>query len=88
MRRSAFVVLACIASSALSAAPDATVRRQSVWDDVTWWDPEVDRIDDTDTYLRRKFRQDVTDRTTGLSQAELARRLAQIVGEGRASGEP
>lgn len=28
--------------------------------DTTWWDPYVESITDTDTYLRRKFRQDVS----------------------------
>ena len=39
--------------------------------DTTWWDPYVENITDTDTYLRRKFRQDVTDKSTGLSQKAL-----------------
>ena len=39
--------------------------------DVTWWDPYVEDIRDTDTYLRRKFRQDVTNKATGLSQGAL-----------------
>ena len=52
-----------------------------------WWDPYVDNIADTDTYLRRKFRQDVTDRATGLSVAELHKELAAIVLRGKATGE-
>ena len=54
---------------------------------MTWWDPYVETIADTDTYLRRKFRQDVTDKTTGLSQEALHGRLAEIVAAGKASGE-
>ena len=42
---------------------------------MTWWDPHVEEIKDVDTYLRRKFRQDVTDRTTGLTQAGIAKRF-------------
>ena len=52
-----------------------------------WWDPYVDNIADTDTYLRRKFRQDVTDRATGLSVDELKKELAAIVLKGKAAGE-
>ena len=75
----------CLADSLpVSAAP---VRSQVSWDDVTWWDPHIDNIEDVDTYLRRKFRQDVTDRATGLSQAGIAKRLDQIVAEGKSSGE-
>ena len=63
------------------------VRKQENYLDVTWWDPYVENITDTDTYLRRKFRQDVTDKATGLSQEALVKRLAEIVAEGEASGE-
>ena len=48
-------------------------RRQKSYLDMTWWDPPVKEIKDVDTYLRRKFRQDVTDRATGLSQEEIAK---------------
>ncbi len=65
----------------------APARKQRSYVDVTWWDPHVENITDTDTYLRRKFRQDVTDRATGLSQEALGKRLAVIVAEGKASGE-
>ena len=54
---------------------------------MTWWDPHVEEIKDVATYLRRKFRQDVTDRTTGLSQKGIAKRLAEIVAAAKASGE-
>ena len=66
----------------------AAVRRQRSYDDMTWWDPYVEDITDVDTYLRRKFRQDVTDKTTGLSQQGLLVRLNGIVAEGKSSGEP
>ncbi len=63
--------------------------RQRDYLDMTWWDPyvETSSITDEDTYLRRKFRQDVTDRTTGLSQEALPARLAEIVAAGKAIGE-
>ena len=77
-------VLGLMGGSA-SAAPE---RKQRSYLDVTWWDPYVANITDVDTYLRRKFRQDVTDRATGLSQTALAERLAVIVETGKASGEP
>ena len=64
------------------------LRRQRNYLDMTWWDPYVADIADVDTYLRRKFRQDVTDRTTGLSQEGVAKRLSEIVAAGKASGEP
>ena len=35
----------------------APARMQRGYADTTWWDPYVENI--TDTYLRRKFRQDV-----------------------------
>ena len=47
--------------------------------DTTWWDPYVENITDTDTYLRRKFRQDVTDKTTGVGVEALKKILAEIV---------
>ena len=62
-------------------------RKQRNYADTTWWDPYVETIMDTDTYLRRKFRQDVTDKTTGLSQEALHGRLAEIVATGKAAGE-
>ena len=62
-------------------------RTQKSYDDVTWWDPYVENITDTDTYLRRKFRQDVTDKATGLNQQALLGRLNEIVSKGKASGE-
>ena len=68
----------------LFAAP---AREQRNYRDTTWWDPPVANITDADTYLRRKFRQDVTDKSTGLGQKELLRRLEEIVAAGKASGE-
>ena len=61
--------------------------KQKSYLDTTWWDPYVADITDADTYLRRKFRQDVTDKTTGLGQGELAKRLAEIAAQGKAAGE-
>ena len=66
----------------------APARKQRGYTDTTWWDPYVENITDTDTYLRRKFRQDVTDKTTGLDVPGLKKRLAEIVAAGKASGEP
>ena len=55
--------------------------------DTTSWDPFVANITDVDTYLRRKFRQDVTDRATGLDTAGIQKLLDGIVAAGKASGE-
>ena len=66
----------------------APARKQRGYGDTTWWDPYVENITDSDTYLRRKFRQDVTDKTTGLDVPGLKKRLAEIVAAGKASGEP
>ena len=65
----------------------APARRQRGYNDMTWWDPYVEDITDVDTYLRRKFRQDVTDKTTGLGSDALKKLLAEIVASGKASGE-
>ena len=65
----------------------APTRKQRNYLDMTWWDPYVENITDSDTYLRRKFRQDVTDRATGLDVPGLKKLLAQIVAAGKASGE-
>ncbi len=79
--------LTCIAVSIwhpLSAAP---ARNQRNYLDVTWWDPYVENITDVDTYLRRKFRQDVTDKSTGLSFEKIFEELTSIVAKGAAEGE-
>ena len=73
--------------AASSAAAEGGAPRQRCFYDTTWWDPYVENISDTDTYLRRKFRQDVTDKTTGLSQEALNEVLAGVVAGCRASGE-
>ena len=65
----------------------APARRQRNYDDMTWWDPYVENITDVDTYLRRKFRQDVTDKSTGVGVEALKKILAEIVAAGKASGE-
>ena len=62
-------------------------RRLQDYKDTTWWDPHVENITDVDTYLRRKFRQDVTDKTTGIGNEALKKVLEDIVSAGRASGE-
>ena len=71
----------------LRGAFAAPARRQRGYNDMTWWDPYVEDITDVDTYLRRKFRQDVTDKTTGLGSDALKKLLAEIVASGKASGE-
>lgn len=62
-------------------------RKQRGFIDTTWWDPYVENITDTDTYLRRKFRQDVTDKSTGLSQEALKDGIVKIMNDGEASDE-
>ena len=74
----------CLMGWGAFAAPE---RKQRSYLDVTWWDPYVENITDVETYLRRKFRQDVTDKSTGLSQEAILKRLAEIVEAGKASGE-
>ena len=61
--------------------------KQRDYDDTIWWDEYVENITDSDTYLRRKFRQDVTDRTTGADVNELKKMMDEIVAAGKASGE-
>ena len=65
----------------------APMRRQRNYLDMTWWDPYVEDITDVDTYLRRKFRQDVTGKSTGVGVEALKKILAEIVAAGKASGE-
>jgi formate C-acetyltransferase len=72
----------------VSGAPSRPARKQRGYADTTWWDPYVENITDTDTYLRRKFRQDVTDKTTGIGTQAIKKRLTEIVAAGKASGEP
>ncbi|MBQ6339611.1 MAG: hypothetical protein IJI36_10745, partial [Kiritimatiellae bacterium] len=55
--------------------------------DTTSWDPFVPNIADEATYLRRKFRQDVTDKATGLDIAGLKNLLREILASGKAAGE-
>ena len=72
---------------AFASAPSLFAQRvQKNYLDVTWWDPYVANITDSATYLRRKFRQDVTDRTTGLSFESISQKLSAIVASGRADG--
>ena len=67
------------------AAP--LMRKQKRHDDTTWWDPYVENITDADTYIRRKFRQDVTDKTSGVGAESLKEILAGIIAAGKSSGE-
>ena len=80
-------LILCVAVLSLEIVLAAPERKQRSYNDTTWWDPYVENITDTDTYLRRKFRQDVTDKTTGLGQKELLGRLETIAANGKASGE-
>ena len=57
------------------------------FEDTTSWDPFVPNIADEATYLRRKFRQDVTDKATGLDIAGLKKLLREIVSSGKAANE-
>ena len=57
------------------------------WRDTTWDDSFVESITDSGTYLRRKFRQDVTDKATGLGQKALGELLSKLVAESKGNGE-
>ena len=63
--KQAWVKLLPIAVLAAMSAAAVPEREQRNYLDTTWWDPYVENITDVDTYLRRKFLQDVTDKTTG-----------------------
>jgi len=63
------------------------MRKQSHYTDTTWWDPDVEKITDEATYLRRKFRQDVTDPSTGLNREGLSKEISRLIREGEAAGE-
>ena len=76
--------IAVLAAMSAAAVPE---REQRNYLDTTWWDPYVERVTDVDTYLRRKFRQDVTDKTTGVGAEALKKILAGIVATGKESGE-
>ena len=85
--RKSFIAGATSLFAAKWCALAAPARRQRNYDDMTWWDPYVENITDVDTYLRRKFRQDVTDKATGVGVGALKKILAEIVAAGKASGE-
>ena len=85
--KQAWVKLLPIAVLAAMSAAAVPEREQRNYLDMTWWDPYVENIADADTYLRRKFRQDVTDKTTGVGVEALKKILAEIVAAGKASGE-
>ena len=75
-----------LAAASLGSCPADLLAR--AFTETTYWDPFVADINDADTYLRRKFRQDVTDRTTGLGLDALKVRLAEIVRDGLEAGDP
>ena len=81
--RRAFMRLAALSAS--YAGPFAVLAKH--YTDTTSWDPFVPQITDSATYLRRKFRQDVTDPTTGLAVPALKQALKDVVAAGTASGE-
>ena len=87
MTRKSFIAAAASAFASKWCAFAALTRKQKAYDDTTWWDPYVENITDVDTYLRRKFRQDVTDKTTGVGVEALKKMLADIIAAGKASGE-
>ena len=70
--KSRVLFLLVLVAWSLSAMPE---RKQRNCFDTTWWNPYVENIADEDTYIRRKFRQDVTDKTTGISQEAIGKRL-------------
>ena len=68
-------------------APRELYAKKQPYEDTTSWDPFVPNITDEATYLRRKFRQDVTDKATGLDIAGLKNLLREILASGKAAGE-
>ena len=81
-------MLAAVSSlSYWTTSANAAPVRPRRYADTNWWDPYVENITDTATYLRRKFRQDVTDKTTGISTDEILKELTSIVAKGAAEGE-
>ena len=83
LSRRTFVRLAALSAS--YAGPLAVLAKH--YNDTTSWDPFVKDIVDSDTYLRRKFRQDVSDPSTGLAVPALKKELKSLVADGTASGE-
>lgn len=83
LSRRTFLRLAALTGS--YAGPLAVFAKSAF--DTTSWDPHVATIADSATYLRRKFRQDVTDRTTGLDVPALKKVLAGLVADGKKTGE-
>ena len=63
----------------------APMRRQRNYDDMTWWDPYVEDNTDVDTYLRRKFRQDIPDKVgigRGKGSERTAKRILELLVDG------
>ena len=81
----AAVAIAPVAEGAATGdkthALDAAPAKQRIWWDTTWNDPYVADIADADTYLRRKFRQDVTDPTTGVGADALKDMLSDMLSD-------
>ncbi len=87
-RRSFLAVGGAFVAAPWHGAFGAPARKQKNYTDTTWWDPYVENITDVDTYLRRKFRQDVTDKTTGIGAAEMKKELSALIRSSMAAGEP
>ena len=80
-------ILVAVLQFASFGAATLSTSKSRHWRDTTWDDPHVADIADVDTYLRRKFRQNVTDRTTGVGCESLREALVKIVASGKANGE-
>ncbi len=80
-----FALLAVLALTT-SAADKKQAKR---YNDTTSWDPYVakENIKDEATYLRRKFRQDVSDSATGENEAQIVVSLKRLVTDAEKSGE-
>ena len=90
LTRKSFIGIAASFASMLpfSRGQAATTQKPQRFSDASPSDADVVDITDCDTYLRRKFRQDVTDLTTGMGSAELERHLFRLCSAAKVSGEP
>ena len=75
--------------AAMAAVGPRDLFSMQKFEDTTSWDPFVppEDIHDAATYIRRKFRQDLTDRATGLDIAGLKDLLLKTVADGKAAKE-
>ena len=86
LSRKRFIELLAATSASTALRPLSVIARP--YNDTTSWDPFVADVTDVGTYLRRKFRQDVTDKSTGLDVFGIEKLMTEIVSAGKASGEP